>query len=77
MRRAKKKEEEVVKEEVVNDCGHPCFIIGGPFISEDPTCPVHGDNRTKNSDTIKDRLAALEKRVAKLEAQLAKASWRA
>ncbi len=23
-------------------CGHQCFIIGGPFIAEDPACPVHG-----------------------------------
>lgn len=31
--------------EVKNDCGHECFIIGGPFIAEDPSCPVHGTNR--------------------------------
>lgn len=27
---------------VSSDCGHQCFIIGGPFIAEDPNCPVHG-----------------------------------
>ena len=26
----------------INDCGHQCHIIGGPFIAEDPDCPVHG-----------------------------------
>lgn len=25
-----------------------CFQIGGPFISEDPDCPVHGANRTND-----------------------------
>lgn len=23
-------------------CGHECYVIGGPFIAEDPACPVHG-----------------------------------
>lgn len=23
-------------------CGHQCYIIGGPFIAENPDCPVHG-----------------------------------
>lgn len=27
---------------ILNDCGHQCFIIGGPFIAQDPNCPVHG-----------------------------------
>lgn len=27
---------------VNSDCGHQCFIIGGPFVSEDPNCPMHG-----------------------------------
>ncbi len=31
--------------DVRNDCGHQCFIIGGPFISEDPSCPEHGSAR--------------------------------
>lgn len=26
----------------LNDCGRACFVIGGPFIAEDPACPVHG-----------------------------------
>jgi len=25
-----------------NSCGYQCFIIGGPFIAEDPACPTHG-----------------------------------
>lgn len=34
-------------EKIANDislCGHGCFfVIGGPFISENPDCPVHGE----------------------------------
>jgi hypothetical protein len=26
----------------MNDCGRECYIIGGPWIAEDPDCPVHG-----------------------------------
>jgi hypothetical protein len=25
-----------------NSCGRQCFVIGGPWISEDPECPEHG-----------------------------------
>lgn len=24
------------------NCKHGCFDIGGPWIAEDPDCPVHG-----------------------------------
>ena len=24
------------------NCGHQCYEIGGPWIAEDPNCPVHG-----------------------------------
>lgn len=27
-----------------SDCGYGCHIIGGPWIAENPRCPVHGDN---------------------------------
>ena len=33
-----------------NSCGHQCFIIGGPFIAEDPTCPTHGTHQKSYSD---------------------------
>jgi len=26
------------------DCGHQCHQIGGPWIAEDPNCPIHGTN---------------------------------
>ncbi len=25
-----------------SSCGRQCYIIGGPWIAEDPECPVHG-----------------------------------
>jgi len=33
--------------DTTNDCGRQCFIIGGPFIAEDPDCPVHGRQQSK------------------------------
>lgn len=24
-------------------CGYQCHMIGGPYIAENPTCPVHGE----------------------------------
>jgi hypothetical protein len=51
-----------------------CFKIGGPFIAEDPDCPVHGTEaqarearREQDSSDILARLEALERRVALLE----------
>jgi hypothetical protein len=47
-----------------NDCGHQCFVIGGPFVRYDPDCPVHGLNRDRARDALtrerdlSDRLAA-------------------
>ena len=42
-----------------NDCGHQCFVIGGPFIAEDPACPVHG---TAHEPTEAERVL-LEERL--------------
>jgi hypothetical protein len=39
-----------VKPAPKNDCGHQCFIIGGPFIAEDPACPVHGHRARSEQD---------------------------
>ncbi len=48
-----------------NTCGHQCFIIGGPFISEDPECPVHGaegrrEREAKEQETESLRTALRE-----------------
>jgi len=26
----------------MSDCGYECHIIGGPWISSNPDCPIHG-----------------------------------
>lgn len=50
-----------------------CYKIGGPFIAEDPDCPVHGyearrreDDRSTEMDEIRQRLTALELLVTQL-----------
>ena len=37
------KKAEPLTQDAKNDCGYQCFIIGGPFIAEDPACPIHGE----------------------------------
>lgn len=32
------------------NCGHDCFLIGGPWIAENPNCPIHGANRKEDLD---------------------------
>lgn len=36
------------------DCGHECFMIGGPYIAENPDCPVHGSGCGELRDRIRD-----------------------
>lgn len=26
----------------MSDCGHQCHMVGGPWIAENPDCPIHG-----------------------------------
>lgn len=61
-----------------------CFQIGGPFIAEDPACPIHGTDaqaekaRQEQAEARNDeafqaltaRLEALETKVARLQAKL-------
>lgn len=37
-----------------------CYKIGGPWIAEDPDCPVHGQEAVAERDKIETRLSALE-----------------
>ena len=39
----------------MSNCGYQCYIIGGPYISENPDCPVHGTearNRERQHDIM-------------------------
>lgn len=56
-----------------------CYQVGGPFIAEDPECPVHGwaAQRQEKIDAEEQeqaaaRVAALEARVGELEAIVAR-----
>ena len=36
-------------------CKHECFMIGGPWIAENPDCPIHGtyaQERERTGDEI-------------------------
>lgn len=51
-----------------------CYKIGGPFIAEDPDCPIHGREaqeieRQKAKDL--ERIERLEERIERLEAIIA------
>lgn len=42
----------------LSDCGRGCYIIGGPLISYDPDCPLHGDAaREKDQKLIKELMS--------------------
>lgn len=47
----------------MSDCGHQCHTIGGPWIAENPDCPIHGVNGMDPEDArdvIRDLIEALE-----------------
>lgn len=56
-------------------CSHDCFVIGGPWIDEDPNCPIHGREaqeaqEAKNAqdaeiDALKARIKILEDKINK------------
>ena len=42
-----------------------CYQVGGPFIAEDPDCPIHGRNGLGEAlSDLEDRNAQLEKELA-------------
>lgn len=41
------------------NCGYQCYEIGGPWIAENPNCPVHGIDaqaEQRSRDRVKDEL---------------------
>ena len=45
-----------------------CYQIGGPFIAEDPNCPIHGHNGLgMENDQLRDEIHLLKQTVAQLE----------
>lgn len=41
-------------------CDYECYQIGGPWIAENPACPVHGaeaQRRDREIDLLEDRIS--------------------
>lgn len=34
-------------------CDHECYMIGGPWIAENPNCPIHGRNELPDNSEEK------------------------
>jgi len=47
-----------------------CYKIGGPWIAEDPNCPVHGIEAQRAEEERERQEASTEERLAQLEAQM-------
>lgn len=54
-----------------------CYKIGGPWIAEDPDCPVHGTDAQRQRDeddmvrqTLDDRITFLEEMVERQDQQI-------
>lgn len=50
-----------------------CYQVGGPWISEDPDCPTHGDearSRATKAANLEDEVERLEAEVARLTRRL-------
>lgn len=61
----------------LSDCGRGCFVIGGPFITYDPGCPMHGDyarQRAKLEEQKLDERRASDEAIAAPLAAWAKAT---
>lgn len=39
------------------ECGYRCHEIGGPWIAENPDCPIHGKNADALLDVLRERLS--------------------
>ena len=44
-----------------------CYKIGGPWIAEDPDCPVHGTDAQRQREIDEEDRQSLEDRIAQLE----------
>lgn len=52
------------------DCSHQCYTIGGPWIAEDPDCPVHGASAVREREHQEDRERSMVERIETLEAMV-------
>lgn len=53
----------------MSNCGRECHTIGGPWIAEDPNCPVHGTDGSEGQiEKLEAERDAAIVRVAAVEA---------
>jgi hypothetical protein len=48
-----------------------CYKIGGPWIAEDPDCPVHGRDAQMRKQWADEEQASLNERIEELERRVA------
>ena len=44
-------------------CGHRCYEIGGPWITVDPDCPIHGTDAQAERYAQDERKEWIHKRI--------------
>ncbi len=45
------------------NCGYECYQVGGPWIAENPHCPVHGtkaQRRDRDLDVLQSKISDAE-----------------
>lgn len=47
-----------------------CYKVGGPWIAEDPDCPVHGRDAQLRDQWEEEKAQAVEERFQHLERQI-------
>lgn len=52
-------------------CDRRCHEIGGPWITFDPECPVHGYDAQREAEQLAAEEAAKDERLSRLEARVA------
>lgn len=52
------------------DCDRRCYEIGGPWITFDPECPVHGYDAQREAEQLAAEEAAKDERLSRLEARV-------
>ena len=49
----------------MSDCERQCYVIGGPWLAEDPDCPVHGTDAVRARREDRAQRDDLEVRIVR------------
>ena len=52
-------------------CGYQCHEVGGPWIAENPDCPIHNHEAVAERERAETEQYALLQRIEKLEQPVA------